>query len=323
MLENQKLPLVSVIVPCYNSEQYIAKCIDSVLMQDYPNIEIIVVDDGSSDKSLEILKKIELNERKVKVFAQSNSGACVARNKGLELSSGQYIKFLDSDDNLLPGVIKKQVDFSELKKNQDKIVYGDFYIVKNGNKTYKNTNLDPVQQTANLFFKDILISPPLHRRWMLEKVNGFDVRFKNGQEWNLHVRLSSEGFFFQHMTLPIFNYFIHDSEHRISVQSFENKSKLDYALKKLEMTKERLGVHCKGDIDSALARSHWEIGRAFYRGGNKVSSQDCISKAKTISSNYTLYMPNYYKVLYYSLGFRLTENLLKIAYKFRRNQFLQ
>jgi glycosyltransferase involved in cell wall biosynthesis len=317
-----KMKKVSVIIPVYNAENTIKNCIDSVLLQDYPNIEIIVVDDGSSDRSLEVLKKIELNESKVKVLTQSNTGACVARNKGLELSSGQYIKFLDSDDHLLPRVIKKQVEFAELEENHDKIVYGDFYIVKNAKKIYRNTYLDPAKQTANLFFKDILTSTPLHRRWMLEKVNGFDERFKNGQEWNLHVRLSSEGFFFQHMNLPIYNYCIHDSEHRISVQAFENKSKFEYALKKLEMTKERLGAHCKGDIDSALAGGYWSIGRKFYRAGDNLSAMECVSKAKSTSNNYTLYMPTYYKILYFTLGFRLTEHLFKLAYKFKRNQFL-
>lgn len=317
-----KMKMVSVIIPVYNAESTLKRCIDSVLMQCYENVEVIAVDDGSTDKSLLILEEIIANNKNVRVYKQINSGACVARNKGLELSSGEYIKFLDSDDELLHGVIKKQVESAELKENQEKIIYGDFYTVKGSNKKYKNTKLDVTQQTANLFFKDILTSTPLHRRWMLEKVKGFDERFKNGQEWNLHIRLSSEGFFFQHMNLPIFNYYIHDSEHRISIQSFGNKSKLEYALIKLDMTKERLGTIYTGNVDSAFARCYWNVGRAFYRSGNKLESMKCISKAKGITNNYTLFLPSYYKVLYCVFGFRFTEELLKIAYKFKRNQFL-
>lgn len=322
-MSNKRYPLVSIVIPCYNSESYITNCINSILLhQDYPNIEIVVVDDGSSDNSYDILKGIEQREQNVRVLKQNNSGACVARNKGLAHSSGEYIKFLDSDDTLLPDVIKKQVEIAELPVHKNQIIYGDFYIAKNNRYKYINTSLNNSYQTANLFFKDILTSTSLHRRWMLERVEGFDERFKNGQEWNLHIRLSSEGFFFQHIDLPIYNYCIHDSEHRISVKSSKNKSKLEYVLKKLEMTNERLGENCKGKVDSALARNYWDIGRRAYRSGHKLLADECISKAKSISNDYSLYFPNYYKVLYSFLGFKLTEELLKLIYKFKKNHYL-
>lgn len=91
-------PLISVIIPLYNSEKYIAECIKSVLEQSWSNVEVIVVDDGSTDNSLAVAKGFEAEN--VKVLSQQNNGASAARNKGLQEATGDYIQFLDADDLL-------------------------------------------------------------------------------------------------------------------------------------------------------------------------------------------------------------------------------
>jgi glycosyltransferase involved in cell wall biosynthesis len=98
--------LVSVIIPLYNSEKYIAQCINSVLSQTWPNKEIIVVDDGSTDSSLNIAKSFE----SVKVISQENKGASTARNRGLREAKGKYIQFLDADDFLSEDKISSQIN---------------------------------------------------------------------------------------------------------------------------------------------------------------------------------------------------------------------
>lgn len=90
--------LVSIIVPIYNSENFINRCMDSLVNQAYENIEIITIDDGSKDNSLEILKKYAKKDKRIKVFSQQNQGPSVARNTGLDKSSGDYIMFVDIDD---------------------------------------------------------------------------------------------------------------------------------------------------------------------------------------------------------------------------------
>ena len=101
-----KQPLVSVIIPNYNYGHFLAQSIDSVLAQTYPNIEIIVVDDGSSDDSAEVLMTYS---DKIKWIKQSNQGVSAARNKGTAASKGELIAFLDADDVWLPEKIEKQV----------------------------------------------------------------------------------------------------------------------------------------------------------------------------------------------------------------------
>lgn len=95
-------PLVSIIVPIFNSELTLAKCIDSVLNQVYTNFELILVNDGSQDNSLQICREYELKDNRVKVVNQSNSGVSRARNRGIEISVGDFICFIDSDDNVEP-----------------------------------------------------------------------------------------------------------------------------------------------------------------------------------------------------------------------------
>jgi len=99
--------LVSVIIPAYNAEKYITETIDSVLNQTWKNIEIIVVDDGSADNTLQVIKPFE--EYGVKIFTQLNKGGCAARNAGFKSSSGEFIQFLDADDLLSADKIEKQL----------------------------------------------------------------------------------------------------------------------------------------------------------------------------------------------------------------------
>ncbi|HTD40649.1 MAG TPA: glycosyltransferase family A protein [Mucilaginibacter sp.] len=99
--------LISIIIPVYNSEQYLAETISSALAQTWPNKEVIIVDDGSTDGSLAVAESFASDA--VKVFSQGNKGASVARNKGLQEAKGKYIQFLDADDLLMPDKIEKQI----------------------------------------------------------------------------------------------------------------------------------------------------------------------------------------------------------------------
>ena len=104
-----KRELVSVVIPVYNSERYLKKCVQSVINQTYPYLEIILINDGSTDKSTQILREIEKTDARIKVFEQWNAGVAAARNKGIELAKGKYITFIDSDDYISPDYIKRFV----------------------------------------------------------------------------------------------------------------------------------------------------------------------------------------------------------------------
>ena len=95
----------SIIVPVYNSAKYISKCIDSVLLQDFRDFELVLVDDGSKDESAAIIRKYREDDSRVKYFYLSHVGASAARNHGLDQASGNFIMFLDSDDWLVDGAL--------------------------------------------------------------------------------------------------------------------------------------------------------------------------------------------------------------------------
>ena len=121
---------VSVIIPVHNSENYILECINSVINQTYKNLEIIVVDDKSTDNSVNLIKSIK--DKRIKLIELNvNSGAAIARNKGIEASTGDYICFLDSDDYWKLKKIEKQVKFIKDKA----FIYSEYLYLRK-NKTH-------------------------------------------------------------------------------------------------------------------------------------------------------------------------------------------
>lgn len=108
-------PLVSVIIPIYNVEKYLGKCLDSVINQDYKNIEIILINDGATDNSLNIAIDYQKKDKRIKVFSQKNQGLSAARNTGLDKAVGDYITFIDSDDYVSKDYVSYM--FNLLKKN--------------------------------------------------------------------------------------------------------------------------------------------------------------------------------------------------------------
>ncbi len=123
-LNNIDNPLISVIIPVYNVEKYIEKCIDSVCKQTYSNLEIIIIDDGSTDGSGKLCDKWQKEDDRIIVLHKRNSGQSGARNAGLDISKGDYIAFVDSDDYILPNMYEELLNL--LRENHADIAHCDF-----------------------------------------------------------------------------------------------------------------------------------------------------------------------------------------------------
>ena len=117
-MENGK---VSIITPCYNGEKYISETIESVIAQSYLNWEMLIIDDGSEDDSIEIIRKYANVDQRIHMLQQKNSGSAAARNNGIRNATGQYIALLDADDIWLPDFLEKQIAF--MKKKDACVVY--------------------------------------------------------------------------------------------------------------------------------------------------------------------------------------------------------
>ena len=120
------VPKISVIIPVYNAEQYLAKCLDSILEQPFRDIEVICVDDGSTDGSLRILKDYQQLDSRLRVLTQKNQHAGVARNYGMEIARGEYIHFMDADDWVMPEVYE---EWYNIAKDQEADVCVSAYYI--------------------------------------------------------------------------------------------------------------------------------------------------------------------------------------------------
>ena len=114
------MPEISIIIPVYNVEKYIERCVNSLLNQTFQNIEIILINDSSTDSSLEICNKLAEKDSRIKVIHKENEGAGMARNAALKIATGKYIGFVDSDDFVAPDMFKELYEKAE-KYNSDLI----------------------------------------------------------------------------------------------------------------------------------------------------------------------------------------------------------
>ena len=148
---------VSVIVPVYNGEKSIKRCSDSILNQDYPELELILVDDGSRDCSWEIMQALAAADHRVKAIHQENGGVSSARNRALAEASGTFVQFADVDDWLPMDATKLLV--REMEAQSSELVVGDFYRVVDGNVSEKGSIASGGTLTLQQYADEMMLSP--------------------------------------------------------------------------------------------------------------------------------------------------------------------
>ena len=141
----KNIPYVSIVVPVFNTEKYLEKCINSIISQTLKNIEIIIIDDGSTDNSLKIAQSLEKIDNRIKVYHKSNGGLSSARNYGIQKAKGMYVGFVDSDDYVESGMFKYLFD-SCTKRNSSISICG-WYIVFENKKTQCSFNTREIDLT--------------------------------------------------------------------------------------------------------------------------------------------------------------------------------
>ena len=148
---------ISVIIPVYNTEKFLERCLNSVLNQTLRDIEIIVVNDGSRDNSLEIIKKFKENDNRIVLLDEQNGGSSFARNKGLEVSKGKYFYFIDSDDYLEENTMFEEVYNKCEKDNLDMVVFDYYNDFGNRKECVKNIEVsDGILINKEDYIKDLI-----------------------------------------------------------------------------------------------------------------------------------------------------------------------
>jgi len=189
-------PLVSVIMPVYNGEKFLAEAIESVLVQTYQNWELIIVNDGSSDASAEIIRRYIANDQRISLIEQENQGQSKARNAGAESSRGEYLAFLDQDDRYWVTKLQKQVDYMERKKDIG-MVYSDLDHLDKDGYVFSRCALSswpsphPKRTIIDCMANDMFIVPGsvLIRKEVFNRAGGFDIRLSGYEDDDLFLRV--------------------------------------------------------------------------------------------------------------------------------------
>ncbi|MDE6019660.1 MAG: glycosyltransferase [Ruminococcus sp.] len=192
--------LISIVIPVFNSENFIRRCIESIQSQTYKNWECIIVDDGSTDSSLSLLQNYTHNDKRFRIIHQKNSGAGKARNNGIEQAKGDYIVFVDSDDVILPDYLE------ELSRHSEDVVFIDIDAVSEKGKIFRKENLSdymntPVNDIIRYQMTGTLPWGGWRKAVKLRILNEYKIRYsddKNGEEaiysFEVLLRAKSVGF---------------------------------------------------------------------------------------------------------------------------------
>ncbi len=206
---SEKKVNVSVVIPTFNREKTIIKCIESVINQTYPVMEILVIDDGSTDNT----KRLVANFSSDKVFLlyQNHKGAQAARNKGIINAKGDYIAFLDSDDEWLPQMLEESVG-RMLDNESNCIIYSDCFVrEENRERLWQLPDCEGNSYAFLLKKPGPMFQSILVKKELLFKIKLLDEKVPAYQEWDTAIRLARESKFI-HIHKPLFVYCYHDGE---------------------------------------------------------------------------------------------------------------
>lgn len=260
-------PLVSAIIPNYNYARYVGEAVESALSQTYSNIEVIVVDDGSTDNSLEVLAQYR---DRIKIIRQENSGVSVARNRGVAESSGDYIAFLDADDVWLPEKIEKQVRRIQSEDSIGIVHVGVIDIDASGKElaTHLNGMEGEVASELMMFERAVILgggSGVMIPRKVFDKVSGFDEALSTSADWDLYFRIScdfSVGFIGE----PLLKYRLHGSNMHSNVSRMEREMLFAYE-KFFSRTSSEIGRNAS----KAYGSLYRMLSGSYFRSGKYVS----------------------------------------------------
>lgn len=282
--------IVSIIIPCYNVGKYIEKCIASLCEQSHKNIEIIPVNDGSKDETLNILLSLEKKDNRIKITNKENAGVSAARNSGLEVATGEYVVFVDGDDYLAPDYVEYMLS---LAKKSD----ADFCMSKNC--FYRDTEpqvehdniqiMTPAQATALLISPRVIVGcwNKMFKRSFINKYRlSFSTNLFYGEGLNFITKASQLA---NNVAVGERKVYYYRRNNEASATSKYNIQKYYNGEKALDKIKQELVVHDKDvDLMMALHKSLFCTGalsQTYAHGLQKQYAEDCNHWRKIIKDN--------------------------------------
>ncbi len=328
MKEIDQKHLVSVIMPVYNSQNYLTDAIESVLNQTYKNFEFIIIDDYSTDRSWEIIKKYSDNDKRIKKFRnKKNLGIAKTRNKGFKLvkKNSKYYAIFDSDDILTPNRIEEQVKF--LEKNENYALIGSHIIIIDndgkeiGIRRYKTNNLDIKKRM--FFYNPIAQSAVMIRASVLEEVGYYDENYSGCEDYDLWLRVA-EKYKIANINKPLVKY-------RISPTQFKTTRLKETLRMTINIQKKWLSKKNSFNALAVINLIYDFIIVPTYKDSPYGSTKISGSFGDAVSFGMPFLLPNYYAEGYY-----FPENIIRfdddslentlldcINIKFNKNEYIK
>lgn len=310
--------MISIIVPIYNIEAYIEKCIRSILNQTYSDFELLLINDGSTDSSYEICKKLEKQDLRIKVFTQKNSGVSATRNRGLELASGDYITFVDGDDWIAPHYLETLLN--NMKEDTDLVICEFDEVDLDGNLTPQPYNYKIKQSGEISNFQAIygcyhahtyarIVCAKLYRKELWK-----DLRFKPFIYTEDHYAIfqifeNAKKIYYVHE--PLYFYFQRNTSatHNFTLTHYENRLEtLYFTVQKALESYPDCALVCSEEY---LSSAHYTL-KEYQKAHRKNDALDLIEKMQfvyhipkeksKIFANRLLILPKH--ILYYLVCFK-------------------
>jgi len=230
---------ISVVIPIYNAENYLDKCLTSIIHQSYNNLEVILVDDGSTDSSLKLCKEWTKKDKRIKVFHQENAGVSAARNYGIKKCSGDYISFIDSDDYLELDMYEKMTN--PLNKKKYDVLVCNYYVESNSQTILGITYKPTASWEVEMFDKGNV------RGYLWNKLYARDILIGKNFDENIHMMEDlifnyqldrDKKVQYKYIDFPLYHYIIHDNSTTNNI-SPKKITSLDALIQIIELLEKR------------------------------------------------------------------------------------
>lgn len=259
---------VSIIVPCYNAQKFIAQTIESVLKQTYANFQLILVNDGSTDGTEQIIKQYQ--DDRIIYVSKDNTGVADTRNKGIEMATGEYIAFLDADDLYLPDNLLEKITFLE-KNPHVPLVHGQEIKFQSATSQIiavtEGCGGDVLRDLLSLS-RTVIHSPSsvVMTRALVQQVGGFDPQLSTSADWEYWVRIAAKypiGF----ISKPLIKYRVHNNQMHSNIGLMEKD--MQYAFAKIHAMggfgSQTYYRFCYAKLSLILSACFWGHTRNYYK----------------------------------------------------------
>lgn len=273
---------VSIILPLYNGEEFIGETLDSIAQQSFTASELIIVDDGSTDDSCNIIKRISSDSEypilsNLQILSKKNGGVASARNFGVQAAKGKYLAFIDQDDLWLPQKLERQI--AALESSKAVWCYSSYlrFYADGKEKTRKRGSSDRIETLRSLVFGKLFIPPStvLIEKSICEKEGGFVSEFIPSDEWDLFLTLAEK-----YAPSYCSEVLVRFRSHAASTAKKQKRKIFDAQLKVLEKHFSALKANgFQSDAKKRKANVLWHIGKEHEAEGDKKSAKKYYSQA--------------------------------------------